>query len=600
MSGLEALLTGRLLAERYRIEAVIGRGGMGAVYRASDERLGRKVAVKVITVSGPDEPGARERLRQRFLREARAAAALPHHPNVVPVYDFGTDPGLGLDFLVMELLQGEDLSALLARAGPPPLEMGLRILHEAARGLAVGHRFGLVHRDVKPGNIFLVRDDHGEPQIRVLDFGIAKLVDDDTLSQLTQDGRLPLSPSYASPEQLRGLSQITPASDVFSLGAVAFQLLSGQRPFDDTDRNRLSLGMPVPVPSLRQHEPSISPAVDEVIRKALRFDPTDRFPDAAAFAAVLEQARRESGEAAPSQREPFPVAFPGGMPSVTTPTEDRTEFLEDRTLLEPQPSAPAAGAAARPQPESYHRVPLPPRRRERSNATGWLVTFMVVLVLAGAGAVFALYTLGEREPIVTEAPPPPEVPPVEPEEPLEIEPEPTELDAFVHNQEGQRYYRGGDFERALEQFQRAVQISPGNADYRYNYALTLLRLRIPGEAAREFERVLRQDPARPAAHFNLAEARLALGDTTGAIASLENLLDVSTDPVERGRAERRLRDLRAAVLAPEEETPEPVPPAGPPPFPGGAPGASPEGPPGQRGTTGQGRGRPTSNALGDR
>src|SRR5687768_6648241 len=193
MSGLEGLLRGRVLGGRYRIEEVIGRGGMGAVYRAVDERLGRKVAVKVITVAMGDDPDTRRRVRARFHREARAAAALPHHPNVVPVYDYGTDEELGLDYIVMELLEGHDLATHLQRSGPPPLATALRVLREAARGLAVGHRAGLIHRDVKPGNIFLARD-HDELQVRMVDFGIAKLADDeDTANQLTQDGRLPHS-----------------------------------------------------------------------------------------------------------------------------------------------------------------------------------------------------------------------------------------------------------------------------------------------------------------------------------------------------------------------------------------------------------------------
>ncbi|HEX6042485.1 serine/threonine-protein kinase, partial [Longimicrobium sp.] len=171
MYGIAGLLTGRTLCGRYRIDAVIGRGGMGAVYRASDQRLGRAVAVKVIGIVATDADD-HARLQGRFLREAKAAAAL-HHPNVVSVHDFGTDTELGLDFLVMELLQGEDLAVRLARTGPPPAHVSLGILRQAARGLAAGHRVGLVHRDVKPGNLFLETSDHpDEPHVRVLDFGI--------------------------------------------------------------------------------------------------------------------------------------------------------------------------------------------------------------------------------------------------------------------------------------------------------------------------------------------------------------------------------------------------------------------------------------------
>jgi serine/threonine protein kinase len=154
MSGLEGLLAGRTLVKRYRIESVIGRGGFAAVYRADDERLGRPVAVKVITLAAPDEE-TRANLRERFQREARAAASLPQHPNVVTVHDFGTDPELGLDFLVMEFLHGEDLATHLARQRKLPLESALRVLRDAVEGVAVGPRAGLIHRDVKPGNIFL-------------------------------------------------------------------------------------------------------------------------------------------------------------------------------------------------------------------------------------------------------------------------------------------------------------------------------------------------------------------------------------------------------------------------------------------------------------
>src|SRR4029079_12110761 len=127
MAGLEGLLAGKTLVKRYRIDEVIGLGGFAAVYRAEDLRLGRPVAVKVITLNPPD-PTARERLRERFEREARAAASLPHHPNVVTVHDFGTDPELGLDFLVMELLQGENLAQRFTREGKPGTDVGLQIL----------------------------------------------------------------------------------------------------------------------------------------------------------------------------------------------------------------------------------------------------------------------------------------------------------------------------------------------------------------------------------------------------------------------------------------------------------------------------------------
>jgi serine/threonine protein kinase len=571
MPGLESLLTGRLLADRYRIEEVIGRGGMGAVYRAIDERLGRQVAVKVITLSGGADPEARERLRQRFLREARAAAGLPHHPNVVPVYDYGTDPTLGLDFLVMELLRGEDLATRIARGGSPPLLESLYILHAATRGVAVGHRSGLVHRDVKPGNIFLVRDDHGDPQVRVLDFGIAKLADDDTLTQLTQDGRTPLSPAFASPEQLRGLSRITPAADVFSLGAIGYQLLTGERPFSEVDRNQFSLGMPVAVPSLRKRNPAIPPALDEIIRRALSFHPEERYPDAGTFASVLEQARRELGkEPLPPYAPGFAAATPAPGRSTPEPQDDRTEFLEDHTLLDPDTAGPRAAPLAAPQGATSRLArpapPLPPRRREpEPSGMGPFLMMLIVFLLLGAGGVFAWWIMGERAPIAVEIPEvPPEVPPIEPEVPVIEEPPPIAIEARIQNEEGLRMFRAGDFEAARDHFQRALQIAPDSATYRYNYGLALLRLDESRGAMREFQRVLRQDPARAGAHFYLGEAQLALGDTSAAVVSLETALQHTTDARERRAAEQRLREIRAAVLQPPAPAAPAPPEEGPP------------------------------------
>jgi serine/threonine protein kinase len=558
MSGFEALLKGRVLADRYRIEDVIGRGGMGAVYRSIDERLGRQVAVKVITVSGTSDPDSRERLQQRFLREARAAAGLPHHPNVVPVYDYGTDATLGLDFLVMELLRGEDLATLLSRSGPPPLATAIHILHEATRGVAVGHRSGLVHRDVKPANIFLVQDSHGDMQVRVLDFGIAKLADDDTLTSLTQDGRAPLSPAFASPEQLRGLSRISPAADVFSLGAVGFQLLTGERPFTEEDRNRISLGMPVAVPSVRERNPAIPQQIEEVIRRALAFHPEERFPDAGALASVLEQARRELGNVPLAPYAPAAGAAPFRQPP-PAPQDDRTEFLDDHTLLDPAGAAAPAAATPAPQPARQPApTPLPPRRRDPEPSTmGPFLMALVLLLLLGAGGVFAWLAFSDQQPArVQEVPPPPdEVPIIVPEEP-EPETPPVALDAAIQNQEGFRFFRQGDYEQARAHFERALEMAPDSATYRYNYALSLLRLEEVRQSAREFERVIRQEPQRAGAHFYLGEARLALGDTAAAITSMETALQHTTDPRERSVTDRRLREIRAAVLQPAPPGPD--------------------------------------------
>lgn len=296
MSGIHTLLAGHTLAERYRIGEVIGRGGFAAVYEARDERLDRTVAVKVITLPARDEAVAEE-LRTRFQREARASAGL-QHPNVVAVYDFGTDPKLGLDFLVMERLMGEDLRERLRRPEPIPLLEAVHILHSAAQGIAAGHKAGIIHRDVKPGNIFLVEHAGGSRgRVCVLDFGIALLAADDA-TRLTQHG-IALSIPYASPEQLAPGGELTPASDVFSLGVVAYEVLGRRRPYSG-DATRAAEERAAPLPPLREVNPDVPPHISQAVQRALSAEPSQRFPDAGGFAHALEAEPDAPAAAAPT------------------------------------------------------------------------------------------------------------------------------------------------------------------------------------------------------------------------------------------------------------------------------------------------------------
>ena len=312
MYGIAGLLTGRTLAGRYRIDAVIGRGGMGAVYRATDERLGREVAVKVIGTAAAD-PAEHARLRARFHREARAAASL-HHPNVVAVHDFGTDPETDLDFLVMELLRGEDLAQRITRGGALPAATAVAVLRQAARGLSAGHRAGMVHRDVKPGNLFLeAGDDPAEPHVRVLDFGIAQVTyEDGTVTHFTRWGGAPLSPAYAAPEQLRGEPVLGPACDVYGLGVIAHQLLTGARPLTDAQVRRIADGHPADPPAPLQPRPGIPPELAALVARTLSERPADRPSDAAAFLDALDAALGIP-RAATHRRDALPVLPPPDM-----------------------------------------------------------------------------------------------------------------------------------------------------------------------------------------------------------------------------------------------------------------------------------------------
>lgn len=329
----ERLLVGRTLAGRYRVDEVIGAGGMSVVFHGHDLTLGRPVAVKVVSLPA-DSEGMRDNLRERFRREAGSAARIPHHPNVVQVYDYGTDTELDLDFIVMELLLGHDLKEHLAR-GAPPLPEALRIIREAARGVAAGHRAGIIHRDVKPANVFLA----GEKQIesvRVLDFGIAKPLQSEGEDSLTTIGQLPHSPAYASPEQTDPDMAVDASSDVYQLGLVAYETLTGERPFSPTDRENQRAGEDVPLRATARWT-AVPVGVREVIARALRPKPSERYPDGTAFVDAFVDAETEGTMLYAPAADP--VAEPVEPVTVVRPEPEPEPFVAP-VIVEPQPARP--------------------------------------------------------------------------------------------------------------------------------------------------------------------------------------------------------------------------------------------------------------------
>lgn len=274
----DTLAPGTTLGQ-YEIGRLLGRGGMGAVYEAVHRGLKKRVAIKVLSAAL-----ASEEAKQRFLREGEAASRI-QHPNVVDVTDVGVEGEVS--YLVMEFLEGEDLSTRLAREGALSPLQAADILLPVCAGLAVAHDEGVVHRDLKPENIFLVRQRQGGFEAKVLDFGISKLTGRNA-SAMTATIATFGTPYYMPPEQIRGAHQADQRSDVYALGVVLYECVTGRRPFDAESIYAMlhAIGAgEYPLP--RKVRPDLPPAVEAVIVRAMRLNPTDRFPSVRHLASAL-------------------------------------------------------------------------------------------------------------------------------------------------------------------------------------------------------------------------------------------------------------------------------------------------------------------------
>ena len=286
---LRGRVIGHTIGGKYSIVRQLGEGGMGAVYEARHLGTGRRVAVKVIT----GELAGDAKLVERFEQEARAAGAIESE-HIAQVLDVGLDGPSGAPFLAMEFLEGEDVQQLLARLGPVPADLALRIGVQACLGLEKAHAQGIVHRDIKPANLFLAVRDGGELRVKVLDFGIAKVTanelgDAEKKAPLTRMGMLLGSPLYMSPEQARGSRDIDQRTDLWSLGIVLYQALTGRTPLQDV----ASVGdfimsvCSLPVTPVRTYGAWVDPAVAQAVERALALDPRQRYQSAAEMREAL-------------------------------------------------------------------------------------------------------------------------------------------------------------------------------------------------------------------------------------------------------------------------------------------------------------------------
>jgi eukaryotic-like serine/threonine-protein kinase len=372
---------------RYQIARLLGRGGMGSVYEAIHRDLKKRVAIKTLHPAVAAMPGA----RARFLREGEAASRI-RHPNVVDVTDVATEGAIS--YLVMEYLEGEDLSALIARTGPLPVAKAVDLLLPVFAAIAVAHDEGVIHRDLKPENIFLARGRIGGIEPKVLDFGISKLTSSGTGNTLalTGTGASMGTPYYIAPEQVRSAAGVDARSDQYALGAILYECMTGRRAHQgETIYEVIRSVGEGSFPRPRAHRPDLPVEIEQVILRAMALDPARRFPSVRALGRSL------LGFASPGPRAQWAASLEvddsDPLPSSQRPTQAQVgqspieQSQPGGTVVFATPAPSAAGPAGSRPPanttfgSSAAQIVLPARNR-----SSWLAGGVVVL---GAVAVIA-------------------------------------------------------------------------------------------------------------------------------------------------------------------------------------------------------------------
>jgi serine/threonine-protein kinase len=381
----EQVSMAELIAGRYQIEGRLGVGGMSTVHLAFDQRLERHVALKLLAEHLADDPA----FISRFRREALAAARLVH-PNIVQVFDFGLDERQHQHFIVMEHVSGHSCAELLRDQGYLDVDRAVEIIAQACRGLEYAHRHGVVHRDVKPGNL-LVSD---AEVVKLADFGIARATDQ---SSITQVGSVLGTAAYLSPEQARG-EEAGPRADIYSLGVVAYQLISGRLPYEAASLSELALKqqreLPEPLDRLNNRVPR---ELAMVVATALSIDQEGRPPDALSFAEALRRGAHGL--------EPPPDLLGAGGPTSATrvatgPTRASTAATRVAPRSRHDTATVAAARARRLEPRALpgeqrarapYREPVPAQRPTRRRGRAFAL-FLLLLVIVAAVVAAILIT----------------------------------------------------------------------------------------------------------------------------------------------------------------------------------------------------------------
>ena len=348
------------IAGRYRLESRLGFGGMSTVHLALDVRLERQVAVKLLAEHLADDPA----FVSRFQREAQAAARLVH-PNIVQVFDSGRDERSGQYFIVMEYIEGSSCAEILRDDGWVEVEEALSIIEQACEGLNYAHRHGVVHRDVKPGNLLRAR----EGEVKLADFGIAKATEQ---SSITQIGSVLGTAAYLAPEQARG-EEAGPSADLYALGVVTYQLISGRLPYEATSLTELALKQQQEQPPMLDTlVAAVTPELADAVAIALSLDPRDRYDTALAMRHALSNG---ANGIAPGERTRGARNAPVTSATSVLASGPRSSSPPSTIAARrPRPGPPRARAAS-------VQAPSPARAPTRRRSSRMLTVMLALLAL---------------------------------------------------------------------------------------------------------------------------------------------------------------------------------------------------------------------------
>jgi serine/threonine-protein kinase len=357
-------MQGQVLDDKYEVGPILGAGGMAAVYSGRHRKLGRTCAIKVMA----EAMMGNQEMRERFLNEARLAASVRHR-NVVDVMDIGCTRHL-LPYIVMELLEGDDLGEILDQVEKLPEPTSLHVVLQVLAALKAIHEKDIVHRDLKPENVFVVKDDEGGIEIKIVDFGISQFRPPGTGPRMsTVTGRAFGTPMYCSPEQARDAKSVDLRTDIYSAGVILYEMLTGWLPFRvDTLTERLGILAPVNYVHINERDVPLSEGLDEVVMKALSFEPDRRYQDAEAFARALLPYRDENRDIGYRTwiRISRPPPGPGQSPS------PRVQRKKQASMVEPPP---------------VEQAPSPSTGRRSSARLQWAIA----IVLFAATAAIAIF-----------------------------------------------------------------------------------------------------------------------------------------------------------------------------------------------------------------